>query len=69
MVLDMRYNPGGSVNTSRLLSSMVHSTDENKLYLRQRWNEKIQVQLSPAQLEDYFASTVNGAPLNSLNLT
>ncbi|MEM6893352.1 MAG: S41 family peptidase [Bacteroidota bacterium] len=69
LVLDMRYNPGGSVNTSRLLSSMVHSTDENKLYLRQRWNSKIQVQLSPAQLEDYFASTVNGAPLNSLNLT
>ena len=70
LVLDMRYNPGGSVNTSRLLSSMVHSTDVNKLYLRQRWNSKIQEQLSQAQLEDYFANTTpGGAPINSLNLS
>lgn len=70
LVLDMRYNPGGSVNTSRLLSSMVHSTDTDKLYLRQRWNSKIQVQLSAAQLEDYFANTTSdGTPINTLNLS
>ena len=68
LVLDMRYNPGGSVNTSRLLSSMVYGTNTNDLYIRQRWNSKIQGQLSTEQLEDYFASTVDGAPLNTLNL-
>lgn len=68
LVLDMRYNPGGSVNTSRLLASMVYGTNTNDLYIRQRWNDKIQNQLSSEQLEDYFASTVNGSPLNSLNL-
>ncbi len=27
LVLDLRYNPGGSVNSSRLLSSMIFSTN------------------------------------------
>ncbi|WP_343486013.1 S41 family peptidase [Allomuricauda sp. d1] len=69
LVLDMRYNPGGSVNTSRLLASMVYGTNTNDLYIRQRWNDKIQSQFSAAQLEDYFATEVSsGVPLNSLNL-
>ncbi|WP_420322895.1 S41 family peptidase [Flagellimonas sp.] len=69
LVLDMRYNPGGSVNTSRLLASMVHGTDTDKLYIRQRWNSKIQSQLSTEQLEDYFASTTGTSAINSLNLS
>ena len=68
LVLDMRYNGGGSVNTSRLLASMIYGTNTNDLYIRQRWNNKIQAQLSDEQVEDFFASTVNGSPLNSLNL-
>ncbi len=68
LVLDMRYNGGGSVNTSRLLSSMIYGTNTNDLYIRQRWNAKIQDQLSAEQLEDYFANNVGGATLNTLNL-
>lgn len=68
LVLDMRYNPGGSVNSSRLLASMIYGTNTNDLYIRQRWNSKIQDQLSAEQLEDYFANNVDGAALNSLNL-
>jgi C-terminal processing protease CtpA/Prc len=68
LVLDMRYNPGGSVNSSRLLASMVYGTNTNDLYIRQRWNAKIQAQLSAEQLEDYFANSVDGTPLNSLGL-
>ncbi len=68
LVLDLRYNPGGSVNSSRLLASMIYGTNTNELYIRQRWNEKIQSQLSSSQLEDYFANSVNGSPLNTLNL-
>lgn len=69
LVLDMRYNPGGSVNSSRLLASMIYGTNTNDLYIRQRWNAKIQSQFSAAQLEDYFAATTNdGSPINTLNL-
>jgi|TARA_R110002033_G_scaffold37515_1_gene76516 C-terminal processing protease CtpA/Prc len=70
LVLDLRYNPGGSVNSSRLLASMVYGTNTSELYVRQRWNDKIQSMLNKEQLEDYFANkTDSGSALNSLNLS
>ncbi len=70
LVLDLRYNGGGSVNSARLLSSMIYGTDETKLLFRQRWNDKLQAQFTPAQLEDYFASrTASGTAINTLNLS
>ncbi|MEM8506894.1 MAG: S41 family peptidase [Bacteroidota bacterium] len=69
LVLDMRYNPGGSVNTSRLLASMIYGTNTNDLYIRQRWNDKQQENRTSEQLEDFFADAVrSGVPLNSLEL-
>ncbi|MGB5821509.1 MAG: S41 family peptidase [Saonia sp.] len=69
LVLDFRYNPGGSVNSSRLLASMIYGTNTNELYIRQRWNDKIQPQLSSSQLNDFFAATTgDNSPINSLNL-
>ena len=70
LVLDLRYNPGGSVNSARLLSSMIHGTNTNNLFLKQRWNSKIQTQLTDEQLVDYFADkTSDGTAINTLNLT
>ncbi|PIF01316.1 MAG: carboxyl-terminal protease [Maribacter sp.] len=70
LVLDFRYNPGGSVNSARLLSSMVYGTKTDELFLRQRWNAKVQEQLDNSQLTDYFAEkTSKGSPVNTLNLT
>jgi len=69
LVLDLRYNPGGSVNSSRLLSSMIFSTNTNNLYLRQRWNDKLQAVFSDEDLTDYFADiTGAGTAINTLNL-
>ncbi len=69
LVLDLRYNSGGSVNSSRLLASMIYGTDTSKLYIRQRWNAKLQPQFSASQLEDYFANTTGESPINTLNLS
>ncbi len=73
LVLDMRYNPGGNVNTSRLLASMIYGANTDDLYIRQRYNNKIQPQLSEEFLEDYFASGIgdnnSGAAINTLNLS
>lgn len=69
LVLDLRYNPGGSVESSRLLASMIYGTHTGDLYIRQRWNDKIQSQFKKEQIEDYFASkTDKGAAINTLNL-
>ena len=71
LVLDLRYNPGGSVNTARLLSSMIYGTDTEKGFLQARYNEKYQKILEDngTDLKDYFADkTGEGTPLNSLEL-
>ncbi|WP_445382461.1 S41 family peptidase [Robiginitalea sp. IMCC43444] len=72
LVVDLRYNPGGSVNTSRLLASMIYGTNTNDLYLRERWNPKIEEAFTsgnPNALEQYFANqTGDGTSLNTLNL-
>lgn len=73
LVLDMRYNSGGSVNSSRLLSSMIYGTNTDELYIKQRWNPKIQEAFTaddPNALNDYFASSTGaGTPINTLNLS
>ncbi|MGB5498584.1 MAG: S41 family peptidase, partial [Maribacter sp.] len=70
LVLDLRYNPGGSVNSARLLSSMIYGTDTDELFLRQRWNAKQQARFSDSQIVKYFADkTSDGTAVNTLNLT
>jgi C-terminal processing protease CtpA/Prc len=70
LVLDLRYNGGGSVNSSRLLASMIYGTNTSDLYLRQRWNDKLQAEFSASDLEDYFANTTGaGTAINTLNLS
>ena len=66
LILDLRYNSGGSVNTARLLSSMIYGTNTNEVFLRDRWNDKLQDQLGDV---DYFAATTGqGSAINTLNL-
>ncbi|MEH6747124.1 MAG: S41 family peptidase [Maribacter arcticus] len=69
LVMDLRYNPGGSVNTTRLLASMIYGTNTSEVFLRKRYNDKIQNQFTDSQLEVYFADKVNGKTINSLGLT
>ena len=69
LVLDFRYNGGGSVNSSRLLSSMVYGTNTNQVYIRQLWNDKLMQVFDQEDLTDYFASTTGaGSSINTLNL-
>ena len=72
LVLDLRYNPGGSVRTTVLLSSMIHGTNTNDVFLRARYNDKYQQILEDNNSETrrFFANqTPNGTALNTLNLS
>ncbi len=71
LVLDMRYNPGGSVNTARLLSSMIYGTDTNDVFLKAKYNSKYQSYLESnnVDVKRYFADkTRDDTPINTLNL-
>ena len=66
LVLDLRYNPGGSVNTARLLASMVSGTGTDKLFLRKRYNAKVQPYFGDAL---FFTDKMpDGGALNTLDL-
>ncbi|MGB6151287.1 MAG: S41 family peptidase [Pricia sp.] len=71
LVLDLRYNPGGSVNTARLLSSMIYGTDTKAVFLKARYNNKYQQILEDngTDVKDYFAAkTGKGTSIHSLSL-
>lgn len=72
LVLDMRYNPGGSVNTARLLSSMIYGTNTSDVFLKAKYNGKYQSYLDDNDIDvkDYFANEISsGIALNTLNLS
>ncbi|WP_339710255.1 S41 family peptidase [uncultured Kriegella sp.] len=74
LVLDLRYNLGGLGFTANVLASLIHSADEEELFYKVRYNDKIQGTLEPGFGETFFTATTgnaNGntnAPLNNLNL-
>ncbi|HLV40091.1 S41 family peptidase [Xanthomarina sp.] len=68
LVLDLRYNSGGSVNTAILLSSMITGQFTGQVFCTEQWNSEIQSQLDPNALINNFKNNDNGTPLNSLSL-
>ncbi len=72
LVLDLRYNPGGSVRTTVLLSSMIYGTNTNEVFLKARYNDKYQQRLEDNNVETrrFFADeTPDNSEINTLNLS
>ena len=73
LILDLRYNSGGSIATSARLASMITGQFSGQLFAKQQWNAKMQnywLQTNPNQLNTNFTSILgNGSGINSLNLS
>lgn len=72
LVLDLRYNGGGSVLTATRLASMITGQFTGQLFAKQQWNSKIQAYFeenNPEQLVNNFTNTIGNNTINSLNLT
>jgi len=69
LVLDFRYNGGGRVSTAVQIASAVYGTNTSDLFLKARYNNKIQSTFDPGDGETNFSSTtIDGSPINALNL-
>lgn len=72
LVLDLRYNGGGSVRTATDLASMITGQFLNQLFMKEEWNEKYQSyyeQNDPQSLLNNFNSKIRtGTEISSLNL-
>ena len=72
LILDFRYNPGGSVSTAVALGSMVTGQFTGEVFSKEQWNPRIQAELEqsrPDWLVNNFPDRLgNGENINSLNL-
>lgn len=72
LVLDLRYNGGGSVNTATRLGSMITGQFNGQLFAKEEWNSKMQAYYkdkNPGSLVINFpASLGSGTAINSLHL-
>ena len=67
LVLDLRYNGGGSVETATDLASMITGQFNGQVFYKEFWNEDRQEENAQDGLFD--GSISNGSAINSLNLT
>lgn len=78
LVLDLRYNGGGSVQSCIYLASMIYGTDDKKVFAKSKYNQELQAYLEKeygsSALNDYFTKTIEktdenpATPINTLNL-
>ena len=68
LIIDLRYNGGGSTNSALLLGSMVTGQFTGQLYSQEIWNEKVTNAFDPEFFVNNFTDNIEGTPLNSLNL-
>ncbi len=72
LVLDLRYNGGGSVNSAITLGSLIADNPTTDIFATQEWNPEIQAELlanDPDRLVETFVNTTtSGSSLNRLNI-
>jgi len=72
LVLDLRYNGGGSIRTASYLGSMITGQFTGELFAKQQWNAKLQAYYesnNPQALVNLFSDKLSdGTSINHLNL-
>lgn len=74
LVLDLRYNSGGSIATATRLASMITGQFSGQLFAKEQWNAKVESYYNSHgwsnQFYDLFTTTLgNGEAIQSLRLT
>jgi carboxyl-terminal processing protease len=79
LVLDLRYNGGGSVQTAIYLASMIYGTNTSKVFIKSQYNAGLQAEIvstnGAASLIDNFTdkilktTTTPETPINTLNMS
>ncbi len=77
LILDLRYNGGGSVQTATYLASMIYGINTTKIFLKTEYNDVLHEYLNQEYGSDYFdvkfesliyGENDNNTAINTLNL-
>ncbi|RZK11933.1 MAG: peptidase S41 [Flavobacterium sp.] len=69
LVLDLRYNGGGSVQTATYLASMITGQFNGQLFAKQQWNSKVEAAIDPSRFINNFTNAIGNTSINSMNLS
>jgi C-terminal processing protease CtpA/Prc len=72
LVLDLRYNGGGSVQTATRLASMITGSFTGQVFAKQQWNSKIESYYQanePDELKDLFPNKIGSTTIQSVGMT
>lgn len=72
LVLDLRYNSGGSVQSATYLASMITGDYNGKVFAKQQWNSKIESYFDnndPESLKNLFTNKIGNTAINSTSMT
>lgn len=79
LILDLRYNPGGYVNSAIYLASMIHSTNTNLIFAKTQFNDMLTsyylTNYGQNYFNEYFQSTIAATdntpatPIKSIGLS
>jgi len=73
LVIDLRYNGGGSIQTATYLAQMITGQFTGEVFVKERWNNELQAYFEeshPEWLVNNFVDKIaaNNSPINSLQL-
>ncbi len=69
LIIDLRYNGGGSVRTASFLGAMITGQFNSQLFSKEIWNKKVQNVFSPDTFITNFTNQLaTGEQINSLTL-
>jgi len=73
IIVDLRYNGGGSVQSAIYLASMIYSTNTSKLFTKSVYNSILTPYITSQYGASYFLSNftdrINTTPINSLGIS
>jgi len=72
LVLDLRYNSGGSIQTATRLASMITGQFAGQVFAKQQWNAKIESYFNandPESLKNLFTDKMGTTTISSLGMT
>lgn len=73
LVLDLRYNSGGSIATATKLGSMITGQFTGEIFAKEQWNPKVQAyydDVKPEDLKNYFTTKLTAqTTINSIQMT
>ena len=62
LILDLRYNGGGSIQSAINLASMIYSTNHSKIFAKTKYNNQLQADIlkyyGTSYFTDYFTDTI-----------